>query len=268
VALLTWVAQSGSIFLGFIYLFVLSLGLGMLFLVIGTLSGALTALPQAGAWMEAIKKFFGILLFAGAFLIIKPVISNGLFNALLGAFLVMIGVGWKAFLPGSELESLKDKLAKSMSILLLILGILYFVLGVFELKGINFRGGLAPGTATASAEHAGPNWMVNEESGALAKAHQEGKPVIIDFYADWCAACVELDEKTWSNPDVIAKFNRVVPLKMDFTRNDAWVDRMMKKYNITGMPTVIVLGPNGNERGRFTGFKSPEKFIEFFDKTL
>jgi thiol:disulfide interchange protein DsbD len=268
VALLTWVAQSGSIFLGFMYLFVLSLGLGMLFLVIGTLSGALTALPQAGAWMDAIKKFFGILLFAGAFLIIKPVISTWLFNVLLGVFLVMVGVGWKAFLPGSELESLKDKLAKSISILLLILGILYFVLGVLALKGIDLRGGLAPGTASALAERASPNWMVNQEPEALAKARQEREPVIIDFYADWCAACVELDEKTWSNPDVIAKFSQVVPLKMDFTRNDAWVDRMMKKYHITGMPTVIVLGSDGVEIGRFTGYKSPEKFIEFFDNTL
>jgi thiol:disulfide interchange protein DsbD len=110
--------------------------------------------------------------------------------------------------------------------------------------------------------------MVNQEPEALAKARQEREPVIIDFYADWCAACVELDEKTWSNPDVIAKFSQVVPLKMDFTRNDAWVDRMMKKYHITGMPTVIVLGSDGVEIGRFTGYKSPEKFIEFFDNTL
>lgn len=268
VALLTWVAQSGSILLGFVYLFVLSLGLGMLFLVIGTLSGALTALPQAGAWMEAIKKFFGILLFAGAFLIIKPSISVGVFNLLLGAFLVTVGVGWKAFLPGSELESLKDKLAKSLSILLLVLGILYFVLGVFDLKGINYRSGFSSGNASATAMRASPAWMVNKESEALAKARSEGKPVIIDFYADWCAACVELDEKTWPDPAVVAKFSQVVPLKMDFTRNNAWAKLMMEKYHITGMPTVIVLGPNGEEKGRFTGYKSPERFIEFLDNLM
>ena len=268
VALLTWVAQSGSIFLGFIYLFVLSLGLGMLFLVIGTLSGAFTALPQAGAWMELIKKFFGILLFVGAFLIIKPVISTGWFQLLLGAFLVMVGVGWKAFLPGSELESLKDKLAKSLSILLLTLGILYFILGVFDLKGINYRAGFGAGSATATAVHAGPAWLVNQEEEALATAAREGKPVIIDFYADWCAACVELDEKTWPDEDVLKKFDQVIALKMDFTRNDAWAKEMMNKYNITGMPTVIFLAPDGTERGRFTGYKSPDSFVEFFDKTL
>jgi len=268
VALLTWVAQSGSILLGFVYLFVLSLGLGMLFLVIGTLSGALTALPQAGAWMEAIKKFFGILLFMGAFLIIKPSISVGLFNVLLGTFLVMVGVGWKAFLPGSELESLKDKLAKSLSILLLVLGILYFVLGVFDLKGINYRGGLTSGSVSATAKYAGPAWMVNQEPEALAKARREGKPIILDFYADWCAACVELDEKTWHDPGVVAKFSQVVPLRMDFTRSNAWSRQMMEKYHITGMPTVIVLDPNGEEKGRFTGYKSPEKFVEFFDQTM
>jgi len=267
VALLTWVAKSGSILLGFTYLFVLSLGLGLLFLVIGTLSGALTALPQAGAWMDAIKKIFGILLFAGAFLIIKPVINAGLFQVFLGAFLVMVAVGWSAFKPGSELDSLKAKLGKSLSILLLILGILYFVLGVFDLKGINYRAGFtgAPGTA---AVHPGPPWMVNQEQAALEKASQDGKPVIIDFYADWCAACVELDKKTWPDSRVVAKFQQVVPLKMDFTKTTTYSKQMMTKYKITGMPTVIFLSPDGSEKGRFTGFKSPENFIEFFDKTL
>jgi thiol:disulfide interchange protein DsbD len=267
VALLTWVAKSGSIVLGFTYLFVLSLGLGLLFLVIGTLSGALTALPQAGAWMEAIKKIFGILLFAGAFLIIKPVISAGLFQVFLGAFLVMVAVGWRAFQPGSELDSLKAKLGKAISILLLVLGILYFVLGVFDLKGINYHGGVG-GVAETAAVRPGPPWIVNHEQEALSKASQGGKPVIIDFYADWCAACVELDKKTWPDSRVITKFQQVIPLKMNFTKTTTFSKQMMAKYKITGMPTVIFLGSDGSEKGRFTGYKSPEDFIQFFDKTL
>jgi thiol:disulfide interchange protein DsbD len=265
VALLTWVAQSGNVFLGFTYLFVLSLGLGLLFLVIGTLSGALTALPQAGGWMETIKKFFGILLFAGAFLIIRPIIDSGLYQLLLGVFLVMVAVGWRAFQPGSELESLGDKLRKGASILLLTLGILYFILGVFDLKGINLQGGFAAGPGTAVASHEGPDWIVNQESEAINRARQEGKSLIIDFYADWCAACVELDEKTWIDPDVRDKFDQAVALKMDFTRQNAWSKEMMTKYNITGMPTVLIQSPDGSELGRFTGFKNPERFIEFFD---
>ncbi len=268
VALLTWVAQSGSVVLGFTYLFVLSLGLGMLFLVIGTLSGALTALPQAGAWMENIKKFFGILLFAGAFLIIRPVISSGLNQLLFGTFLVMVAVGWRAFQPGSELETLGDKLRKGLSILLLTLGILYFILGVFDLKGINFQGGFAAGPGTAVASHEEPDWMVNQEPEALIRARQEGKPLIVDFYADWCPACVELEEKTWTDLGVRDKFNQVVALKMDFTRQNAWSKEMLNKYNITGIPTVIMIGPDGVERGRFTGFKNPERFMEFYDSHL
>ena len=67
---------------------------------------------------------------------------------------------------------------------------------------------------------------------------------------------------------MLKKFDQVVALKMDFTRNDAWAKEMMNKYNITGMPTVIILAPDGAERGRFTGYKSPGSFMEFFDKTL
>ena len=103
------------------------------------------------------------------------------------------------------------------------------------------------------------------DASALAAASAAGKPVIIDFYADWCLPCKELDNKTFSDPRVIDGMDRFIRLKADLTApDDAQTQALTKQYTIHGVPTIVFLDASGKELGdlRLTGFEPPEKFLE------
>lgn len=254
VALLAWVAQSGDLFYGWALLFTFSLGLGLLFLLIGTFAGAIQALPRAGSWMEMVKKSFGWILLAGALYMLRltlpPMIYLGSWAALLITFSVFTG----AFDALTDEATAKQRLGKAFTLMVFVLG------GILLFKAVNPNGGTA-----ATAELSELEWRVNEEEQALAEAEASGKPVLIDVYADWCVACVELDEKTWVVPSVQERVDEFVRLKLDFTKETPWVTEMKKKYRITGMPTVI-LRNDGQEVTRFTGFKPADDFIALLDQ--
>jgi thiol:disulfide interchange protein DsbD len=107
---------------------------------------------------------------------------------------------------------------------------------------------------------------VNKEPEAWAAAKDQSKPLLVDVYADWCVACKELDEKTYVVPNVVQRTGNFVRLKLDFTKQNAWVEDMKKKYKITGMPTVMLFDPSGEEIARFTGFKSADDFVAVLDQ--
>jgi len=123
-----------------------------------------------------------------------------------------------------------------------------------------------PGTAPSVSEQAAVSWQVNREVEVLVQAENEGKPVLVDVYADWCVACKELDEKTYVVPEVKRRLDDFLLLKLDFTRSSPWVEQMKRKYAITGMPTVIFLDSSGEEIVRFTGFKSARDFLALMDE--
>jgi len=254
VALLAWVAQSGDLFYGWALLFTFSLGLGMLFLVIGTFAGALQALPRAGSWMETIKKSFGWILLAGAIYMLRLTLPEPYYFASWAALLVTFSVFNGAFDALSDETTPKQRLGKAFTLLIFLLG------GILLFKAVN-PGGVG---ASATVAHSELEWMVNKEEQALEQAQSSGKPILIDVYADWCVACVELDEKTWVVPSVQSRVGDFVRLKLDFTKETPWVAEMKKKYRITGMPTVI-LQEDGREVTRFTGFKPAEEFIALLD---
>jgi thiol:disulfide interchange protein DsbD len=112
----------------------------------------------------------------------------------------------------------------------------------------------------------GIEWLVNEEEQAWQEAQSNGKPLLVDVYADWCAACVELDEKTWVVGNVVERTGEFVRLKLDFTKETPWVKEMKEKYKITGMPTVILHDAAGQEVTRFTGFKPAKDFVALLDQ--
>ena len=255
VALLAWVAQSGNLFYGWALLFVFSLGLGLLFLVIGTFAGAIQALPKAGAWMDAVKHGFGWILLAGALYLLRLTIPEPYYTLSWGFFLIVFSVFTGVFDTIKEDAGAGSRIWKSITVVTLILGAIM----IFKVFG--------PATSTVAVQsHQEVEWTVNNEEEAVEQAHMQGKPLLIDVYADWCVACVELDEKTYIVPEVIERVDDFVRLKLDFTKEDEWVKEMKQKYKITGMPTVIFIDESGEELTRFTGFKPADDFIAILDK--
>ena len=263
--LLSWIGNTGNLVLGFLLMATFALGLGVLFIIIGTFAGAMTALPQAGPWMEKIKKGLGVLIFAVALYYVGLLVSEGLFTMVLGGFLLILGLFFGATAKWEELHGM-GKYAKGIGILLLLAGAFYFLLGLAKVNDISFTGVAASGNETAtvaSAEDHVP-WNVNAHDEVLKMAANEEKPILIDFYADWCGVCVELDHNVWNQGSVVdAVTAEYIPLKLDFTRSTPELEALRKQYGVGGLPTVMILGPDGVERSRFTSFKSPEEVIDW-----
>ena len=269
VVLLTFVAKTGSLLLGFWLLFVFACGLGLLFLVLGTFAGALSALPGAGAWMETVKRVFGVVLIGMAIFYMRTVLGPSVTRVALGVYMVFVGVFSGALTPLPESPAKGRLFGKSIGVLLLLAGAVIFVLWLAGVAGLPTRASHAIPSGSRPAEigapgtvatHPGPVWHVNDEA-ALAEAKAAGRPAMQDFYADWCAACVELDEKTWSDPAVIAEAQRFVALKMDFTKRDAFSKAATARYGVRGMPTVVFYDGQGNEVSRFFGFRGPQEVL-------
>jgi len=255
VALLAWVSKTGSLLYGWALLFVFSMGLGLLFLVIGTFAGAIQALPKAGAWMDAIKKGFGWILLAAALYLLRLTIPEPYYSLAWAVLLIVFAVFSGAFEALLETAGSGRKLWKAATLIAFLVG-----------AALLFRAIVPSAERAVGPSEAGVTWLVNEEEAARRTAAEENRPLIVDVYADWCVACVELDHKTWNKPEVASRLGGFVRLKLDFTRETPWVSEMKSKYEITGMPTVMMFDPMGREVARFTGFKSGADFLALLDQ--
>lgn len=275
VALLSWVATTGKILPGFLYLFVFACGLGLLFVVIGTFAGALSALPKAGGWMEHVKHFFGVIMIAAAFYFAKPMIPSGWFQLTAGAAIIMLAGLMGAF---SKLESeaeFKERILRAVAAFVLIIGVFYTLLGLAELKGISLTGagasnaGTNTTVTTSNISHSAVNWQHISPEEGLAQAKATGKPLLIDFWAEWCAACKELDHKTFSDPSVSPIINdRFIPVKVDGTKITPELKALWAKYGVKGLPTVVFMTHDGVEVERFEAFRTVEQTMPVLNRVL
>lgn len=240
--LLVHVGTKGSAAYGFMLFFVLALGLGLPYLILGTFSGALKTMPRSGLWMVTIRKVFGLVLIGMALYFLMP---------LMGSYVNYVFV---AFFAISALyllfyESGKTK-PKQFAWVLRAIGIGAAVVAVMM---------VLPKKIEAEME-----WQPYSEQ-ALQAAEREGRGVIIDTYADWCIPCKELDHVTFTDSDVKRESERFVRLKLDLTSSDANTEsgRAKSKFGIRGVPTVIFLDPAGRERSelRLEGFEKPNLFL-------
>ncbi len=255
VGLLIYIAALGSKLYGFLIMWCFAIGMSMLFLVIGTFSGIATSLPKAGAWMERLKYFFGILMFGFALYYLKPLINEKILFLLFDGFLIGIGVFiGAALLPGIK-QTGRNRLFAATIILFLILGTAYLLRLVSS--------SIIP-EVNSLDNKAGITWLTDEKI-AIARAMQEKKPVMIDFSADWCIACKELDHKTFTNPKVIDEAKRFVSIKIDCTNtSDSEVQKLLKKYSIIGLPTIVFINSAGNllTDKTITQFLKPDDFLK------
>jgi len=261
VVILTWVAQSGSVLMGIGLLVSFSLGLGVLFILIGTFSGIIKNLPKSGGWMVLVERSFGILLLVLALVFLRPLLSVFAYRLAWSAYLVVFSVFTGAFMSLGPEDGSQKRLFKSAGIMsLLVAGSLVFFAFAQELGSFSMTGGPPP----VSSLKTGRIWL-DSDTEAFQQASVSQKPVLIDFYADWCAACKELEEKTWPDPRVEEAMNEWITVKLDLTRYDDKARSLQKKYGIVGMPTVILFDAAERELGRFEGFQPAEEVVRFLE---
>jgi thiol:disulfide interchange protein DsbD len=249
------IAQKGNVALGAAELFTFALGMGVLFLVTGTFSAAL---PRSGDWLEKLKHVMGLVVLGFAVWNLRLVVPQWLNFALWTVVLLAAAPILGAFQPA---ETLASGLRKGLGILALVLGIL---LGLRAVEA-NLRLELLPRGGAAAEAPKGPQTFLEQDyEGALAKAKAGGKLVLVDTYADWCAQCKELDEKTWPDAAVTAwiKANAIaVRINTDTVRKD-----LAPKLGIRSYPTVILLDGEGREVRRSMGFQEPKEMLAFLKK--
>ncbi len=260
VGLLVYIAALGSKLQGFLIMWSFALGMGILFLVIGTFSGAAASLPKAGEWMNRVKHMFGILMIGMALYYVKPFIESSAFTLILGGFFIWAGVFIGAFDPFSSEPTGWNRLWKTAGIVCLALGIGY--VAKFTL------GGFTDSQQSQVLKKSSIAWLSDEES-ALARAKKQNKPLMIDFSADWCAACIKLERETFSNPEVTEAARQFVSVKIDCTDNkDPAIRHLRKKYKVVGLPTIVFISRSGRvlRDMTITEYVRPKALLERMSK--
>ena len=274
---LLFISQTGDVVLGGSALFAMAWGQGLLLLVLGATSGAL--IPKAGAWMDGVKQFFGMLLLATAWWMVRPVVPAGL--GMLGwAFLglcsaVLLGV---LRAQAGQAESSASRWWRSV---LRAFGLLLAVWSVLLLVGL--AGGardisrpLAPFAATlqraggSAGAQATPQFTRVHSVAELDQLLAESsRPVMLDFYADWCVSCIEMERFTFSDPAVGQRMSQFLLLQADVTANTAEDQALLKRFKLFGPPGIIFFDRQGKEQPqRVVGFQNAERFGASLDRAM
>lgn len=261
--IMLYIATSGSALMGFAILFTFALGLGTLFVLIGTFSSSIQALPRAGTWMESVKRFFGFVLLLMALYFLRTLVSTEFLALLTGLLFMGAGVFGGGFDRLTADSGFFPRLKKAFGLLCAILGI-YFLLGYLAFSGViwpplNLSGNVGVGTQTAAKIP----WQTDLNS-SLSGARTKGKPVLIDTWATWCANCHKLDKYTWSDDTVVAEARRFVPVKLQLETNDSPQTReflklfALKQYSL---PTIILMDSGGRVRDIIFGYVDAEEML-------
>jgi thiol:disulfide interchange protein DsbD len=247
VGLLTYVGQRGDPFLGFLLFFTLAMGLGLPYLILGTFTGAVNKLPASGMWMIGVRRVFGVILIAMAAYFAAPLMPGDSGRWLMSAVMVL-GAFYLLVIDrtGNEQPTI-DRVMRVLSAAMLVVGVV--ISPMVRLGG---------GATGHESDHL--SWQPFD-AGEVESAIAGEKSVILDFYADWCAPCKELDEKTFAAPEVASVLDGYARFKVDLTRSSEETQALASEYRVMGVPTVIVFS-GGEEVFRITGFEPPAQFLK------
>jgi len=269
---LLYISQTRNVWTGGWALFSMAVGMSVPLLLTGISAGSL--LPRAGAWMNGVKKVFGLLLIAVAIWMVTPVFPVTVMMALWGVFALLCAVFLHVFepLPAKSGAGLGAYVGKT-------LGLAFLVGGLFELAGAASAGrdvlqplGHLSIARTEGAAPAGEEIRfsriktVAELDQVLASSTT---PVMLDFYADWCVSCKEMERFTFSKPAVSGKLKQVRLIQVDVTANSADDKALMKRFGLFGPPGIILF--NGGKEipnSRVIGFLAPEPFVQHLSRHL
>ncbi len=257
---LIYVAQSGDLLLGGVTLYALSLGMGIPLLIMGASGGKL--LPKAGAWMDVVKGAFGFMLLSVVVVLLGRFIDELWVNMAWS----VLGISFATYLLHHN-QFTNASVGKSIRLvvsLLVLFGSLLWGVKPWLIPAASFV------TATNTQAHHTDFIQVKgyeELQAQLAIAKAAGKPVMLDFYADWCIACKDFESKTFSDPVIKATLDNMVLIQTDVTANDALDIDIQDKMTILGLPTIILFDKDGNplNSNRVVGFQGPEQFKKTLD---
>jgi thiol:disulfide interchange protein DsbD len=236
--------------LGFLYFFVLSIGLGSPLAVLAVFSGSLKRLPLSGEWMVWVKKAFGWVLIAMAGYVLWPFIPSSE-----GRLFIMVGIMFLAGMHLGWLDKSASKwhlfpiLKKAISAVMILCAVVFGLMALRPVGGIQ--------------------WEPYDEA-ALRDAARKKAVVMLDFYAEWCGPCKALDRKVFTDPQVVDLSERFVRLRADLTTRHEEQERLQRRFEIRGVPTVIFINRDGKEERelRIESYVKPSVLLERMKKTL
>ena len=236
--LVTYVAAKADPLYGFLMFFVLALGLGFPYLLLAIFSGKIKSLPRAGLWMEGVKHIFGFLLVGMAFYFLDPILPK----AIQGYSLPVFGIIAAIILLFVD-KTAND--AKGFRIFKTVFSVIVIAISIYAL---------------VPSQNLEPEWKKFSIENYEASL-KNNERMVIDFYADWCIPCKELDALTFSDKRVLNEFERFTVYKVDMTKNNDINEELRKRFNVVGMPTVLIIDSKGNEIKRLTGFVNADEFL-------
>ena len=264
---LIYIGQTQNVLLGGIGLFALAIGMGMPLLAIGASAGKI--LPKTGAWMNNVRNFFGVLMLGMAVYIVSPVIPASLQLGLWAAIAIICAIYLNALDALPMHHSTMQKFWKGVGLILLVYG---FALLIGALSGgssvfqpLNHLKFSANNTQNVANAHALPFKKINSITALESALKQaEGKPVMLDFYADWCVACKEMESLTFSDSNIQHLLNKTILLQADVTQNTAEDQALLKLFGLFGPPGIIFFNTSGQELAsiRTVGFQNAERFAQ------
>ncbi len=267
---LLYIGQSGDAVLGGAALFAMALGMGVPLLLVGL--SATTLLPRSGPWMEAVKKAFGVILLGTALWLVSPVLPAALVMAGWALLLIVPAVFMHALDPLSATAKGWQRFWKGIGIVMLLAGAA-LVVGLAAgsrdplqpLKGVVAANAAAGGGAEAPAL---PFVRVKSVADLEARVKAAGKPVMLDFYADWCVSCKEMERFTFADPKVRAKLAGFTLLQADVTANSEDDKALLQRFKLFGPPGIIFFDAAGQEIAglRVVGFQEATPFLQVLQR--
>jgi thiol:disulfide interchange protein DsbD len=259
---LLFISQSRDVMLGGAALFAMAIGMSVPLLVLGVSSGRW--LPKSGVWMHAVKRLFGVAMLGVAIWVAQPVLPIAVVLALWGLLLLLLAYMLRPFSShGHRRHAMRIWLQRA-------LGVAALVFGVMEIVGAA-SGGHDPlqplahfGDTAASARDA-PRFAVVRSSAELDQAlRSAGRPVVLDFYADWCVSCKEMERFTFNDADVASRLGQALLLKADVTQNTEADRELLRRFKLFGPPGTLFFDAQGREviSARVVGFQGPRRFAK------
>ncbi|WP_339890825.1 protein-disulfide reductase DsbD [uncultured Alteromonas sp.] len=263
--ILLFIAQSGDLTLGFISLYVLSIGMGVPLVIFGITGSKL--LPRAGQWMNVVKVSFGFMMLSVAIVFVERLWPKAWPDDYINLLWAALGLGAFGYYFVVN-EASKKGIAKYVRTLVIAAGLFASALLAYNTLTSS------EDTAIQHSQLAHPTFIVVENLDDLrqqiAAANSQGKTVMVDLYADWCVACKEFEKYTFPDPNVINALNNTVWMQIDLTDTSATNTAFQEAFSILGLPTILFFDESGNEltQSRVTGFMKAPAFAEHVENTF